>query len=161
MTDQVISLLTVVVAGFVLFMRIKDYRKHKVVMSEVLQRDKLIEKFKLKGTRAALYLFAVATLAFVVMAFYNPDLFQGLTYIAVFGIMTFSEWINVQTVEFIHIFEKSAVYSGLDFRIKSIRAVSPATRRMVSVAMLDGKTHSVPVSVGDKLSELLKNRKAK
>ena len=69
MTDQVISLLTVVVAGFVLFMRIRDFRKHKTILSEVSQKDKLVERFKLKGTRAALYLFAVATLVFGVMAF--------------------------------------------------------------------------------------------
>jgi len=161
MTDQVLSLLTVVVAGFVLFMRLKDFRKHKTILSEVSQKDKLVERFKLKGTRSALYLFAVATLVFGIMAFYNSDLFQGLTYIGVFAIMTFSEWINVQTVEFVHVFEKSAVYSGSDFRIKSIRAVSSGTRRMVNVAMLDGKTHSVPASVGEKLSELLKHRKAK
>lgn len=161
MTDQILSLLTVVVAGFVLFMRIKDYRKFKTILGEVTQKDTLVERFKLKGTRSALYLFGVATIVFGIMAFFNTDLFQGLTYIGVFAIMTFSEWINVQTVEFVHVFEKTVVYSGQDFRIKSIRAVSPATRRMVSVAMLDGKTHSVPVSVGDKLSELLKNRKAK
>ena len=48
MTDQIVSLLTVVVAGFVLFMRIKDYRKFKTILGEVTQKDTLVERFRLK-----------------------------------------------------------------------------------------------------------------
>ncbi len=161
MTNYIISALTLAIAGFLTFVRYKDLNKHKIVLADVSNRDKLVENIKVKGTKMAFYLFIGATVVFIGMAFFNSDLIQSITYVFVFAVMSFSEWLNVKTIETVSVFEKAVVYSSFDFRIKSIRSITPTGKRNMTVAMMDGKSHTIPNAVGDILNRLQKARKSK
>ena len=161
MSDQIVSLLTLAVAGFVLFLRVKDYRKHRALTLETTEKDVATDNIKLKGIKTGLYLFGAATVTFIVLAFISQDLIQGTIYVGVFAIMTLSEWINVKTVDHISVFEKNVIYSGIIVRLKNIRTITISNKRMATIAMLDGKSHIVPKTVGNALLELQKNRKSK
>ncbi len=161
MTNYIISGLTLVIAGFLTFVRFRDFKKHKIVLAEAINRDKLVENIRIKGAKSALYLFMGATVLFIGMAFFYTDIIQSITYILVFAIMSFSEWLNVKTIETVSVFEKTVIYSNFDFRIKSIRSITPAGKRNVTVAMMDGKSHTIPNTIGEIINRLQKARKSK
>jgi hypothetical protein len=161
MTNYIVSGLTLVIAGFLTYVRYKDYKKHQVVLMDVSNRDKLVELVKLKGAKMAFYLFIGGTVLFIAMAFFYPDVIQGISYVLVFALMSLSEWLNVKTVETVSVFEKAVVYSNFDIRIKSIRSITSSGKRNSVVAMMDGKSFTIPQSVGEILNRLQKARKVK
>lgn len=152
---------TFAITLFLAYLRMKDLMKHRALLKTVLEREKLVEAIKRPGQKTALYLFGVATIVFAVLTFFTPEPATSIAYIAVFVILTYTEWDNVKTIEKIHIFEKCVVYGVSEFRIKSIRTVNPSGKKNKVVMMLDGTSAVVPSDVGDKLVELQKARKAK
>lgn len=161
MTDYIIYGFTMIVAGLMVGIRYRDYSKHKKVIAEASSKAPLVQVIRLKGTRFMLYLFIAIIVLFSVLAFFNSNILQSVTYIIVFIFMLISEWFNIMTVDHVSVFEKSIVYGSFNIRLKSIRSIQASGKKNMGISMLDTSSFTVPNEVGEKILQLQKSHKSK
>lgn len=158
-------IITIAISLFLAYIKVVDLMKHRKVMKSVSDKDVLVDTVKRKGQRVMFFMFIGATLVFVVILIFYSALLasfnENLAYVFVFLILSFSEWCNFKTIENIHVFEKTVVFSTFEIRIKSIRSILPSGKKNSNVMMLDGTSSFVPNEVAAKLTALQKARKAK
>lgn len=158
-------IITLAISIFLAYIKINDYLKYIKLLKEVAEKDVLVETVKRKGQRKMFYAFVGLTIGFsVILIFFSSvlgSLYENMTYVVVFTILSVSEWCNYKTVDTLSIFEKNVVYSISEIRVKSIRTIVANGKKNSNVVMLDGTTKLVPNDVAAKLTALQKARKAK
>ena len=161
-TTWILVIATLGITFFLTYVRIKDYLAHRKLLASVTEKEKLTEKIKRPGQRLTLYLFGAATIIFGIMTVLAPtDLWTNLSYITIFVILCLSEVISILTQETLFVFDKTVVYAVTEFKIRNIRTMAASGKRNTSIAMMDGSHSVVPNDVGEKLTALMKARKAK
>jgi len=164
-STTIMLIITLAISIFLAYIKINDYLKYKKLLKEVAEKDVLVETLKRKGQRKMFYAFVGLTIGFsVILIFFSSvlgSLYENVTYVVVFTILSVSEWCNYKTVDTLSIFEKNVVYSISEIRVKSIRSIVSNGKKNSNVVMLDGTTKLVPNDVAAKLTALQKARKAK
>ena len=164
-STTIMLIITLAISIFLAYIKINDYLKYKKLLKEVAEKDVLVETVKRKGQRKMFYAFIGLTIGFsVILIFFSSvlgSLYENMTYVVVFAILSVSEWCNYKTVDTLSIFEKNVVYSISEIRVKSIRTIVANGKKNSNVVMLDGTNKLVPNDVAAKLTALQKARKAK
>ena len=151
--------MSIVIGGFLAFVRFKDYRKHQELIAKTEEEgDKLVSTVKLKANKA-LYGLLAALAIFMGIAYVVGDLYENIALTVILLVLIGSEWLNYQCTNTLYLYERRFVYNIAAIRYKSIRTITPKNKRASTVLTLTGESTLIPVEAANAITELRNAKK--